>query len=48
MEVKQLEREVYAGKQFTARYHTKGEWNAEMADPRGRMENSCVIFHSSY
>ena len=27
MEIKQLEREVYAGKQFTARYQTEGYYD---------------------
>ena len=38
MEIKQLEREVYAGKQFTARYHTKGYYDIVPWEYGFRME----------
>ena len=38
MEIKQLEREVYAGKQFTARYQTKGYYDIVPWEYGFRME----------
>ena len=38
MEIKQLEREVYAGKKFTARYQTKGYYDIAPSESGFRME----------
>lgn len=38
MEIKQLEREVYMGKKFTARYQTKGYYDIAPSESGFRME----------